>query len=224
VLSERFCIALCLPGYFPCFPIFARCRFSPGVSGLGYPAWGLFLYFRVYFVFFYRRKPAQYSFSPGAGFRPVQVFARCGFSPGACFRPGFRQVQAFGMGALQQGRRAASALGVYSLDDLGWLCGWGGERLLRWEEVGLDTCDDPFVVDPFVVDPCVVDHVEWWLEKEEAHVRMSESRTRHMLPPMSEQEMLELYEGVYERRWARACQSLRRRRTLCADVRFVDVL
>ena len=28
VLSEGFCIALCLPGYFPCFPIFARCRFS----------------------------------------------------------------------------------------------------------------------------------------------------------------------------------------------------
>jgi hypothetical protein len=211
-----------LPSVCPAIsPVF---RFSPGAGfRLAFPASAIrrggYFYIFGSILYFFTGENLH-----NTAFRPVQVFARCGFSPGACFRPGFRQVQAFGMGALQQGRRAASALGVYSLDDLGWLCGWGGERLLRWEEVGLDTCDDPFVVDPFVVDPCVVDHVEWWLEKEEAHVRMSESRTRHMLPPMSEQEMLELYEGVYERRWARACQSLRRRRTLCADVRFVDVL
>jgi hypothetical protein len=135
------------------------------------------------------------------------------------------------MGALQLGRRAASAFGVYSPDDLGWLCGWGawllnfvsartnkrrhhhGERLLPWEEVGLYTCE-----------PFVVDHVEWWLEKEEAHVRLSEARMRHMLPPMSEEEMLELHKGVYERRFAREFQALRRKRTVCAAVRFVDVL
>jgi hypothetical protein len=108
---------------------------------------------------------------------------------------------------------ALAGMGVYSTDDLGWLGGWGGERLLAWEEVGLQASE-----------PCVVDHVEYWLAKEAAHIRASEARLRQMLPPMTEAELQELHQGVCEARWAAAAHGRRRRRTVCAGVRFADVL
>jgi hypothetical protein len=108
---------------------------------------------------------------------------------------------------------ALAGMGVYSTDDLGWLGGWGGERLLAWEEVGLHESE-----------ACVVDHVEYWLAKEAAHIRASEARMQQMLPPMNEEELQQLHQGVCEARWAAAAHGRRRRRTVCAGVRFADVL
>jgi hypothetical protein len=113
---------------------------------------------------------------------------------------------------------ALADMGVYSTDDLGWLGGWGGERLLAWEEVGLAE------VGVLASEPCVVDHVEYWLAKEAAHIRASEARLRQMLPPMNEAELQQLHQGVCEARWAAAAHGRRRRRTVCAGVRFADVL
>jgi hypothetical protein len=44
---------------------------------------------------------------------------------------------------------------------------------------------------------------------------------RQMLPPMNESELQQLHQGVCE---AAAAHGRRRRRTVCAGVRFADVL
>jgi hypothetical protein len=48
-------------------------------------------------------------------------------------------------------------------DDMRWLCTWGGQPLLRWEDVGLEPWD-----------PAVVDFVDYWLWKEAFHVQLSD--------------------------------------------------
>lgn len=48
---------------------------------------------------------------------------------------------------------------MYSSDDMGWLCTWGGDPLLQWERVGLRSDD-----------PAVVEHVDYWMWKETVHV------------------------------------------------------
>lgn len=53
--------------------------------------------------------------------------------------------------------------GDWSVDDLGWLCNWGGLRLLPWEDVGFHEND-----------PAVVDFVDYWLWKEAFHVQLSD--------------------------------------------------
>ena len=75
-----------------------------------------------------------------------------------------------------------------------WLCGWGGEPLLPWEQVGLSS-----------QNACVVDHVEYWLLKENEHIAVSVLRQRMGLPPIQPltPEMTELHMRVCLMKWAR---------------------
>ncbi len=92
--------------------------------------------------------------------------------------------------------------GVYSTDDLGWICDWGGVPLLAWEEVGLDESEA-------YDKACVADHVEYWLEKENDHLLISDARLRNGLPAMNETEMAMLHWGVCQARWARQAKARR---------------
>lgn len=82
-------------------------------------------------------------------------------------------------------------------DDLGWLCGWGGEPLLPWEEFG-------FSRDVHRMDACVADHVNYWLWKENEHIHISDQRLRRGLGPISEDDLFFLHKLVCEKRW-RGC-------------------
>lgn len=79
-------------------------------------------------------------------------------------------------------------------NDLGWLCGWGGQPLLPWENVGLSSHS-----------ACVVDHVDYWLWKENEHIAVSDWRQRMGLPTMEtlSPEMTELHMHVCVKRWTR---------------------
>lgn len=48
-----------------------------------------------------------------------------------------------------------------STDDLGWICSWGGDPLIKWENCSLAQED-------------VVQLVDYWLWKEAVHVRLSD--------------------------------------------------
>jgi hypothetical protein len=82
----------------------------------------------------------------------------------------------------------------WSDDDMGWLCGWGGQPLVPWEKVGLSS-----------QSACVVDHVDFWLWKENEHIAVSDWRQRMALPPMDDlcPEMTELHMRVCVKRWTR---------------------
>jgi len=84
-------------------------------------------------------------------------------------------------------------------DDLGWLCGWGGEPCLPWEQVG-------FSQDVRRMDACVADHVNYWLWKENEHIHISDLRLRRGLGPISEADMFFLHKLVCEKRWRRCCR------------------
>jgi len=53
---------------------------------------------------------------------------------------------------------------MHSSDDLHWLCSWGGQPLLPWEDFAL-----------FSNDPAVVLMVDYWMWKESFHVHFSDT-------------------------------------------------
>ena len=103
-----------------------------------------------------------------------------------------------------------TSAGVYSTDDLGWLGGWGGVPLLAWEEVGLFASLHESLHESEACDTaCVADHVEYWLEKENDHVLISDARLRNGLPAMNETELAMMHWGVCQARWARQAEARR---------------
>jgi hypothetical protein len=55
----------------------------------------------------------------------------------------------------------------------------------------------------------VADHVEYWLEKENDHVLISDARLRNGLPAMNEAELAMMHWGVCQARWARQAEARR---------------
>ena len=111
-----------------------------------------------------------------------------------------------------------TSAGVYSTDDLGWLGGWGGVPLLAWEEVGLfaglherlhERLHESLHESEAYDTACVADHVEYWLEKENDHVLISDARLRNGLPAMNETELAMMHWGVCQARWARQAEARR---------------
>ncbi len=81
--------------------------------------------------------------------------------------------------------------GLYSDDDLGWMCSsWGGDRLLAWEQVGLTKNE-----------ACVIDHVDFWCWKESEHIRVDHGRQLKNLPHIQESQMHLLLRHVCLVRW-----------------------
>ena len=74
---------------------------------------------------------------------------------------------------------------MYSTDDMGWLCNWGGNPLIEWERIGL--LND---------DPAVIDFVDYWLWKETIHASISNTRWQGMYG----QDSFLLHMYVHERR------------------------
>jgi hypothetical protein len=60
----------------------------------------------------------------------------------------------------------------WSVDDLGWICHWGGQGLLQWEYAGFREND-----------PEVLAFVDHWLWKEAFHVHFSDMHL-HTEDPM----------------------------------------
>jgi len=83
---------------------------------------------------------------------------------------------------------------IYSTDDMGWLCNWGGVPLLPWESIGtprLRACE-----------PCVVSHFEQWMIKENLHIYISAVRSSKKLPPLNEYELVLLHMYATDLRFA----------------------
>jgi hypothetical protein len=80
--------------------------------------------------------------------------------------------------------------GLYSDDDLGWLCCWGGDRVFAWEELELK-----------MSDACVVDHVDFWLWKESEHLHVNHTRLGLDMPELQESEIPLLLKHVCTLRW-----------------------
>jgi hypothetical protein len=77
--------------------------------------------------------------------------------------------------------------GVYSDDDLGWMF---ADRLLPWEQLGLKSTDD-----------CVVDHVDFWCEQGNEHVRINYLRNQAGKRALAEKDIPLLLRHVSEQRW-----------------------
>lgn len=71
-------------------------------------------------------------------------------------------------------------------DDLGWMF---VDRLLQWEQLGLKC-----------TDPCVVDHVDFWCEQGNEHVRINYMRHKKR-PMLTEADMCMLLQHVSVVRW-----------------------
>lgn len=84
---------------------------------------------------------------------------------------------------------------IYSTDDMGWLCNWGGIPLLPWETIGTP----PLRAD----DPCVVSHFEQWMYKENIHIYVTAFRDSKMLRPLNEHELVLLHMYATDVRFAR---------------------
>jgi hypothetical protein len=81
-----------------------------------------------------------------------------------------------------------------SIDDMHWLCNWGGVPLLEWEAY------------PMLKEPSVASHLEYWLQKENEHIRISSARMHNNLPPMNDVELAILHSAMTEVLWQKQAQ------------------
>ena len=99
------------------------------------------------------------------------------------------------MYSFENNTTATMDMTMYSVDDMNWLCNWGGVPLLQWEACGV--WDD---------EPCLLSHLAYWLQKENEHIRISSARMHNNLPPMNDVELAILHSAMTEVLWQKNAQ------------------
>ena len=99
------------------------------------------------------------------------------------------------MYSFENNTTATMDMTMYSVDDMNWLCNWGGVPLLQWETCGFSGDE-----------PCLLSHLAYWLQKENEHIRISSARMHNNLPPMNDVELAILHSAMTEVLWQKNAQ------------------